>query len=182
MLHCGTNRARQAIALLVVCSVGALASEDPAEETVEETEAEAVDSADTSELSDIESILSNPLGEDDYRETRSCIWNRQIDTIDIIDENFVVFKGHGRGKIWVNRLAHSCVGLRRDMVVITESRSGSVCDMGTIRARPRSSSPFAVPVRCWLGKFEAIDEQQLEALKRAIEERDKASKAPTDTP
>ena len=78
------------------------------------------------------------------------------------------------GKIWLNKLVNACPGLRRDMVPITGNRSGSVCRMSQLAAQPRSITPFEEPVRCWLGRFEAIGEEQLEALKRAIKERDRS--------
>lgn len=158
------------VAFIVVLAMGSsatLAKETPAEDAP----AESPPAADTL---DVESILANPLAEEDYRETKDCIWNRQIDSIEILDESLVVFRGRVGGKIWLNKLANACPGLRRDMVPVTGNRSGSVCRMSRMAAQPRSITPFEEPVICWLGRFEAIGEEQLEALKRAIEERDRS--------
>ena len=122
----------------------------------------------------VQAILENPLGEKDYREERSCLWQRQVDKIEIVDETLLVFHGRVHGKAWLNKLSTSCTGLRRDMVITTRSRNGSLCRLSGIDARPRGASPFEPAVRCWLGGFETIDEVQVEALKRAVDERSKA--------
>ncbi len=124
----------------------------------------------------VEEILDKPLADEDYREEKSCLWRREIDGIEIIDEGLVVFRGRVKQRIWANRLSPPCVGLRRDMVVTTRARTGSVCRLDAIDARPRSASPFEPAVRCRLGKFEAIDEEQIEAMKRAVEEHAKSSR------
>ena len=122
----------------------------------------------------VEAILENPLGEEGYREERSCLWQRQVDKVEIVDETLLVFHGRVHGKAWLNKLSTSCTGLRRDMVITTHSRNGSLCRLSGIDARPRGASPFEPAVRCWLGGFEVIDEVQVEALKRAVDERAKA--------
>ena len=156
------------IVALALASSAALAKETPAED------APAESSPPAAETLDVEGILANPLTEEDYRETKDCIWNRQIDSIEILDESLVVFRGRVGGKIWLNKLVNACPGLRQDMVPVTGNRSGSVCRMSQMAAQPRSITPFEEPVVCWLGKFEAIGEEQLEALKRAIKERDRS--------
>ena len=155
------------VVILALGSSAALAEKTPAEDPTAE-------SPQATETLDVETILANPLAEEDYRETKECIWNRQIDSIEILDEDLVVFRGRVGGKIWLNKLVNSCPGLRRDMVPITGNRSGSVCRMSQLAAQRRSATPFDEPVRCWLGRFEAIGEEQLEALKRAIKERDRS--------
>ncbi|MCY3620735.1 MAG: DUF6491 family protein [Gammaproteobacteria bacterium] len=127
---------------------------------------------------DVEEILDNPLADDDYREEKSCLRQRQIDSVEIIDENFVVFRGRLRNKVWLNKFAQPCIGLRRDMLIATGSRTGSICRFDTIDARPRGASPFGTAVRCHLGSFEGIDEVQVEAMKRGVDERAKATRTP----
>ena len=128
--------------------------------------------------SDVEEILDNPLVNDDYREEKSCLWRREIDSVEIIDENLVVFRGRIRNKVWLNKLTQPCIGLRRDMLITTSTRSGSICRFDTLDARPRGASPFGTAVRCYLGSFEGIDEVQVEAMKRAVDEGAQATRAP----
>ncbi len=122
-------------------------------------------------------VLENPLADDDYTEERTCLRRREIDSIEIIDESLVVFRGRIKKRVWANRFSQPCVGLRRDMVVTTRARSGSVCRLDAIDARPHAAGPFEPAVRCYLGGFEAIDETQVEALKRAVDEHAKSGPA-----
>ena len=128
--------------------------------------------------SDVEKILDNPLADDDYREERTCLWQRQIKSVEIIDENFVIFRGRLRNKVWLNKFTQPCVGLTGDMLVTTHARNGSICRFDTLDARPRGASPFHTAVRCYLGSFEGIDEVQAEAMKSAVEEHAKTPSKP----
>lgn len=161
---------RAAIVLLTsVGAVGCLAAES-----------ESTDSASPPAASEstVEEILDNPLADDDYTEERSCLRQREIDSIEIIDENLVVFRGRIKKRAWVNRFSQPCVGLRRDMVVTTGARAGSICRLDAIDARPRAASPFEPAVRCYLGGFKAIGEVQVEAMKRAVDEHAKSNPNP----
>ena len=143
-------------------------------------EPERADTGDqpASKDSDVGKILDNPLVDDDYREEKSCLWGREIDSVEIIDENLVVFRGRIRNKVWLNRFTQPCTGLRRDMLITTRARTGSICRFDTLDARPRGASPFGTAVKCYLGSFEGIDEVQVEAIKRAVDERARASRTP----
>ncbi|MDE0178867.1 MAG: hypothetical protein OXP36_09730 [Gammaproteobacteria bacterium] len=142
------------------------------------TESESTDAATPpASESAVEEILDNPLADDDYTDERSCLRRREIDSIEIIDESLIVFRGRIKKRVWVNRFSQPCVGLRPDMVVTTRARTGSICRLDAIDARHRAASPFEPAVRCYLGGFDAIDEAQVEALKRAVDEHAKSGKA-----
>ena len=121
----------------------------------------------------VEEILANPLADDEYREEQTCLWRREIDSVEIVDESLLIFRGRVKKRVWANRLSKPCVGLRPDMVVTTRARTGSICRLDAIDARPRGASPFEPAVRCHLGGFEGIEEEQVEAMKRAVEEHAK---------
>lgn len=142
------------------------------------TESEPADAANPPQDSEsaVEGILESPLADDDYREEKSCLWQRQIDNVEIIDENFVIFHGRLRNQMWLNKLTRPCVGLRRDMLITTRSRSGSICRFDTLDAQPRGAGQFGTAVRCYLGSFEAIDKVRAEAVKKAVDEHAKASR------
>ena len=144
------------------------------------TESEPADADNPSQDNEsaVEGILGNPLADDDYREEKSCLWQRQIDSVEIIDENFVIFHGRLRNKMWLSKFTQPCIGLRRDMLITTRARTGSICRFDTLDARPRGASPFGTAVRCYLGSFEAIDKVQAEAMKKAVDEHAKASRTP----
>ena len=112
---------------------------------------------------DVETILANPLDEDAYRRSRHCISARSYDGVEIIDERTLVF--HGRRGIWLNRLSGRCRGLTRDMIPTMGLRSGRVCEFDRFRGRSRSGFPDSMS--CTLGRFEQIDEAQVESVRAA---------------
>ena len=112
---------------------------------------------------DVETILANPLDEDAYRTSRHCISTSSYDGVEILDDSTVLFRG--RRGIWLNRLARPCRGLRWDSIPTIESHGSRVCEHDRFRGRPRSGFPDSM--MCTLGKFEKIDEVQVEGLRAA---------------
>lgn len=112
---------------------------------------------------DVETILANPLDEDAYRTSRHCISTNTFDGVEILDDSTVLFRG--RRGIWLNRLARPCRGLRWDSIPTVESHGSRVCEHDRFRGQPRSGFPESMT--CTLGKFEKIDEVQVEGLRAA---------------
>lgn len=112
---------------------------------------------------DVETILANPLDEDAYRSSTHCISTRRYDAIEIIDENIVLF--HGRNETWLNRLSGRCRGLTRDMIPNILTRGGRICEFDRFHGQSRSGFPDSLS--CTLGRFEKIDEAQVESLRAA---------------
>ena len=112
---------------------------------------------------DVETILANPLDEDAYRSSSHCISTRRYDAIEILNESTVLF--HGRNDIWLNRLSGRCRGLTREMIPNILMRNGRVCEHDRFHGQSRSGFPDSMS--CTLGKFEKIDEGQVESLRAA---------------
>ena len=121
---------------------------------------------------DVETILSNPLDDEAYRQRRSCVRTRAIDRVEILDDTLVLFHIR-RKKAWLNQLSSRCLGLERDMIVNLRVFGGSICRLDTFRGLTRMGGlPTA---HCRLGDFEAIEGPQIDALRTALEERRKAA-------
>ena len=110
-----------------------------------EPEGKDADDATPDDQASVAEILDNPLADDDYREERSCLWRREVDRVEIIDESIIVFRGRIKKRVWANRLSQPCVGLRPDMVVTTRARTGSICRLDAIDARPRGARVLSNP-------------------------------------
>lgn len=158
-------------------------SETPPAEAVDAGGAEAVDErntegapaaaeGDSADL-DVETILSNPLDDEAYRQRRSCVRTRAIDRVEILDDTLVLFHVR-RNKAWLNQLSSRCLGLERDMIVNLRVFGGSICRLDTFRGLTRMGSPMPT-AHCRLGDFEAIEGPQIDALRTALEERRKAA-------
>ena len=147
---------------------------EAAESQPEEAEGVPTETAPSAtEPRDVESILSNPLDDEDYQKRSNCLPLRAIDKVEVLDDTLVVFQGRGK-KLWLNQLSNRCLGLREDMLVELRAFGGSICRLDRFVGRPRFSPLGAIHAQCRLGSFETIDELQVEALRLAIEERRRA--------
>jgi len=127
----------------------------------------------------IDFILDNPLPESEYAESKRCVFPNSYRSVEILDTKHLLFWGY-RGKVWLNQLRFECLGLRKDALLVFEMRERTLCDMDGFQGTPRSGGmgvPFAV--HCLLGNFEAISEDQAEALRVALARH---AQSPTPTP
>lgn len=149
-------------ALLLLLGSFAFAEEENGANETEETAPPPVD---------LDEILNNPLAESDYREQKTCIRMRTVDDVEVLDESLVLFTGR-RGELWLNQLSSQCYGLEADMLLRFRAYAGNYCRLDSFRGVPRFGT-FAITADCRLGSFETVDELQVEALRRAVEERQK---------
>ena len=147
-----------AIALSVLLSAGALA--DPS--ASEMTNAEMA----------VDQILRSPLNDDAYRRPSSCVFTTQIDAVDVLDDETLVFRG--RSDTWINRLPKRCPGLRKDMMISMQVRSYRVCAKQWFRGMERGSVQIPSSM-CALGAFDAVDASHIDRLTQAIEARRRAT-------
>ena len=84
--------------------------------------------------------------------------------VEILDDSTYAAVSRTQG-VWLNRLSRRCRGLSWDMIPTVESHGSRVCEHDRFRGRPRSGSPTRSS--CTLGKFEKIDEAQVESLRAA---------------
>ena len=94
-------------------------------------------------VEDIETILTQPLGQDEYVEAERCLSKFSFNQVEIIDDQHVLFRGR-RGKAWLNTLRSRCVGLRRHDIPRLEYRSSSqLCNLDTLVGMSSSFSGFS---------------------------------------
>lgn len=144
-----------------------------AENAAPKTAAPTAAQGDPADL-DVETILSNPLDDEAYRQRRSCVHTRVIDRVEILDDTMVLFHVR-RNKAWLNQLSSRCLGLERDMIVNLRIFGGSICRLDTFRGLTRMGGSPMPSAHCRLGDFEAIEGPQIDALRTALEERRKAA-------
>ncbi len=159
-----------------LAAVAAERQDSPAEDPPAEGAPESADD----KSSEIESILANPLSDDDYRELSNCVRLRSIDDVEVLDDTIVLFHGR-RGELWLNRLSSRCLGLTPDMILNLTGYGGSICRLDRFRGRPRLGPLVPLTAECRLGSFETIDELRAEALRNAISERRRSSDMAKET-
>jgi hypothetical protein len=123
--------------------------------------------ADESVDSRIEAILTSP--ESDYVEPKHCLSTLAYDTVEILDEQRLLFRGRGKDELWLNQLAGRCAGLRRDMTLQFDLHGNQACRMDTVRG-VESYFYFwqSVTGPCVLGGFEPVTQEQVALIKQAI--------------
>lgn len=121
----------------------------------------------------IDQILSEPLGEAEYTDSVRCLPVYSYNSVDILDNRHVVFKGTG-GRLWLNRLRNRCTGLRRNDTLKFDVRATQLCSLDTFEAISLNVvGPTRTSATCSLGEFMPITKEQLDGIKAALKGEDK---------
>jgi hypothetical protein len=153
---------RIAPALLILCAtLLAGCASDPAKRAEEQQEV----------AEEIEAILTQPLSEEEYVEGERCISTYQYDSVEVLDNQHVVFKGRGK-KLWLNTLRARCVGLRRRDILQFELRGSQLCNLDDFVAIDYTMYfGMETSAKCVLGNFTSITEEQIALIKDAVEKK-----------
>ena len=129
----------------------------------EEAPAEAIPSA--------EEILANPLEDAAYVKNVRCLSTARYRQVDIVDSKVLVFRGRGN-RAWINMLLRPCAGLRRDMILTIERRGSRICRRDFFKGVPRLGRE-AGTATCALGMFYPVAQDNLDALRHALSDRNR---------
>ena len=117
----------------------------------------------------IDQILSTPLDSAEYGEPSRCISTFQYDTMEVLDDQHVLFKGRG-DKLWLNQLRSRCIGLRRQSTPVIRLRDSQLCNMDTFQGVDNLMGVWSrTSATCSLGTFTPVTPEQAEAIKAALE-------------
>jgi hypothetical protein len=126
---------------------------------------------------EVERILTETS---EYGEAKRCLRSHEYRNFEILDDRRIIFSGR-RDKLWLNQLRSSCPGLRTGHALKFVNLSGGsqICDLDSFEVvdffyYPRFQRwpwQWFNGVRCALGKFEPITEQQAAALKMTLKPR-----------
>jgi len=121
----------------------------------------------------LDALLAEAEQEEAYGETASCLARWQYDSIQVINEDVLLFFKTGR--YWLNRLKFTCAGLERNMAINTMTRGAdTLCGGDSVYAnRPvdlregvtASGRPLVVRATCTLGDFQSVPVSYGQALK-----------------
>jgi hypothetical protein len=97
---------------------------------------------------------------------QDCISVRLVDRVDPVGDHTLLFYTRGgQTEVWRNRLDRPCAGLRPDTVLMYEPRSGRLCDTDIVWQLERLGFGLRRAGACTLGEFDALTEEQAEAVK-----------------
>ena len=167
--------------VMVLVSLSAGAEEASETEPASQTQP----SQETDAPLDLDAILNAPLADEEYRDTRRCLSSRAFRKTEILDDQHVAFYGTG-SRVWINQLRRRCYGLRPDMFLRFQMHDNRLCQLDMFTGMHSSGFGNQDTGSCLLGKFEAIDKDQLALLREAFEKerlsnknrRSKSEKSP----
>jgi hypothetical protein len=114
-------------------------------------------------------VFTNSVWADDIK--KDCVYARDIQQFEVLDEGTLLL--HGKfDRLWVNRLHTRCAGLRKNMIISVSRFGSQICANDRITATDRGAVSGEGPVAsCRLGEFEAVDTEQLAALRASLAEK-----------
>ena len=121
----------------------------------------------------LEQLLNDPEGVAPDSEATRCINRRVATETDILDSEHLIFRSGVGNRVWLNRLSPGCLGLRTDMILVTEARGSNMCKLDTVYGVPRTAVGGFRTGQCALGEFEPITAQHADALKESFKLRGK---------
>jgi hypothetical protein len=117
-------------------------------------------------LSALAVVASGQPGERSQTESPTCLGLPRIDRTEIVGDRTIVFYMKDR-TIYKNELPQSCPALRSNQPFMYRVAMNQLCQMDTITVLERWGFGFTPGMSCPLGRFSAIDEAAVEALKAA---------------
>lgn len=155
-----SKKGNGALLLMVVLAVGCAS----VEATQEERQAR-----EAAKKESIQDILSQPLANEDYSEEERCLSTYTYRSVDVLDDQHVLFKGSG-GRMWLNTLRQRCVGLRSQDSLRFELRDNRLCDMDRFQSVDTFGFMSHTSATCTLGKFMPVTAEQVLAIEAAVKE------------
>ena len=131
---------------------------------------------------DIDEILSLQLDPAEFGEEKRCLSDREYRSFRPLGDRHILFEGR-RDNQWINTLRGRCPDLHRGDVLLVKSFSGTrMCDMdsfqvaelvptgrGTGAGPGNGATSWNTGIRCSLGKFQPVLEDQVEEIEALLE-------------
>lgn len=92
-----------------------------------------------------------------------CVRVNDIDDIDVVDSDTLVFRMRG-GAVYQNELPHRCPGLRSNSTLMYRSSVGRLCSVDIVTVLENWGFGFAPGASCGLGMFQPITDQIADEL------------------
>ncbi|HLT89322.1 MAG TPA: DUF6491 family protein [Woeseiaceae bacterium] len=91
----------------------------------------------------------------------NCVNLRQVDRIQIMDEQHILFRLHG-GKMYTNHLLSRCPGLRRDDTIMYRTTLNQLCHLDMFTILRNIGGGFMPGATCAFGRFHPTTEEEIE--------------------
>ncbi|MDZ7784717.1 MAG: hypothetical protein U5K56_17835 [Halioglobus sp.] len=96
-------------------------------------------------------------------EKKKCVSLARIDRTRVVDDRSILFYMRG-GDIYMNRLPHRCIGLRRGETFMYKTSLNQLCNVDIITVLDDIGFGFSRGASCGLGSFQLIGEEAAKML------------------
>lgn len=117
---------------------------------------------------EIAAALEQLQSREDYARTERCLSTHQYRSVEVLDENHLLFTGTSRDRLWLNKLRSRCPGLRRNDTLAFELRNNRLCNLDTATVVDRFLFWERTGPTCSLGEFQQLTPGQAELLREAL--------------
>lgn len=116
----------------------------------------------------ISAALDELQSREDYARTERCLSTHQYRSVEVLDENHLLFTGTSRDRLWLNKLRSRCPGLRRNDTLAFEVRNNRLCNLDTATVVDHFLFWERTGPTCSLGDFQQLTPAQAELLREAL--------------
>ncbi len=113
------------------------------------------------------SVLKDMDSGTQYAATRRCLSSHDYDTVEVLDDQHILFKDKPGNDYWLNTLRSKCAGLNRHDTLLFEKSNNQVCNLDTAEVTEHFLFWHRTGPVCTLGKFNQLTESQAALIENA---------------
>ena len=117
-------------------------------------------------------LALSPVQAEDIDNDENCIPIQHISNISVLGKQHIVFEMQP-GKNYLNTLARSCNGLRKDKPIMYKTSISQLCSLDIIHVLESYGGGYQQGAACCLGKFSPASDDEVKALKAKLKQAKK---------
>lgn len=117
---------------------------------------------------EVADALARVEGSGEYADTERCLSTTRYDSVDILDEQHLLFAGNGPDEVWLNTLRSRCPGLHRNDVLAFEMNGTRLCSLDSATVVQRFLFWQRTGPTCTLGEFHELTDAQASLIREAM--------------
>lgn len=117
----------------------------------------------------LDSVLAQFDTDTEYAATERCLPTYRYDSVEVLDEQHLLFKSRQGDTYWLNRLRQRCPGMRPNDTLSFELRDNRVCSLDMVSVVDRTFFMWqTIGPTCGLGEFHELTEPQAQLIREAM--------------
>lgn len=106
--------------------------------------------------------------QESYARSERCLSTFQYDSVEVLDDQHLLFTDGTGDKVWLNRLRHRCSGLRPDDILAFDMHGNRLCSLDTATVIEYVLFWRRTGPTCSLGEFHELTEAQASLIREAM--------------